>query len=237
MRRVVPLLALGWAAACAPVVAHGPRVEGGTSIMVTGGGGLSACDSLTCELELLPQAALGVRTGRAAGETRPGLAVGANLSINLLSSELDLYAQAPTSFMPADAGAGVLLSAMHVMPYVQIGRMRDDGSGFYTTQGFAWMTRRPTDYSLFGERRAGAPDEMRPSYWSPAVAYRTRGRRAMHLYVAGAFGRAAEYRWPQESEGDMVRGGTQPVRMVMAGVVFQGLPADLLPRIPAFPYP
>jgi hypothetical protein len=224
------------AAACAPVVTHGPRVEGGTFIVVTGGGAVSACDSLTCDLEMLPQAALGVRTGRAASETRPGLSVGANVSFNLFSSELDLYAQAPTSFMPMDAGAGVLLSAMHTMPYVQIGSMGDDGSGFYTTQGFVWMARRPTDYSLLGEQGADAPDELRPSYWSPAVAYRTRGRRNMHLYVAGALGTAVEYDWRQESEGGLVRGGTQPVRMLMAGVVFQRLPVDLLPRLP-FPFP
>lgn len=212
------------------MVAHGPRVEPGTALVVTGGAGLPACDSTVCELGLLPQAALGLRTGRAASESRPGFSVGANLSINLLSSEVDLYAQAPTGFAPLDAGAGVLLSAAHTMPYVQVGRMMENGSGLYTTQGFVWMMRRPSDYRFFGTDDSA--DELRPRYWAPTGAYRTAGRPGLHLYVSGAFGTADAYSWPSDGGTEKVRVGTQPVRVVMAGVVFEGSPLDLLPFTP-----
>lgn len=214
--------------ACAPIVTHGPRVQGGTHVVVTAGAGLSPCDTVTCDLELLPQAALGIRTGRAATATRPGFAMGVNASINLISSELDLYAQAPAGFTPLDAGAGVLLSAAHVMPYVQAGRTRENGSGFYTTQGFVWMARRQTDYAFLDPGRQGAPDELAPRYWAPSVAYRTGGRRGVHLYVSGALGTAAAYAYPPYGGSELQRVGSQPVRWLMAGVVFEGEPRDLL---------
>lgn len=226
-RAILSLLMLAGAPACAPMVAHGPRVEPGTALVVTAGGGLPACDSTACELDLLPQAALGLRTGRTASETRPGFSVGANLSINLFSSELDLYAQAPTGFTTLDAGAGVLLSAAHTMPYVQVGGMGEDGSGFYTTQGFVWMSTRPEGYEFFGADDSA--DDVRPRYWAPTVAYRTAGRRGLHLYVSGAFGTADEYRWVNDGGTEKERVGTQPVRVLMAGAVFEGSPLDLLP--------
>lgn len=39
------------------------------------------------------------------------------------------------------------------MPYVQAGRMRPDGSGWYTTQGFAWLSRRAMATGAFGTAR------------------------------------------------------------------------------------
>lgn len=131
------------------MVTHGPRVEPGFATTITLGGGYAPCDTLTCDLELLPQGAIGVRLGRAAGETRPGFSAGINLSASLLSSDLDVYVQAPAGATRLDAGGGVLVSLAHTMPYVQVGRMREDGSGWYTTQGFVWMARRPSTYDLF----------------------------------------------------------------------------------------
>jgi hypothetical protein len=225
-RAVFPLLVLACTAACAPMVAHGPRVEPGVAVVVTAGGGLPACDSAVCHLDLIPQAALGLRGGRTATETRPGFSAGANLALNILSSELDLYAQAPTGFTRLDMGAGVLLGAAHTMPYVQLGRMLDDGSGFYTTQGFVWMMKRPASYRLFGEE--GSADELRPRYWAPTVAYRTAGRRGLHLYLSGAFGLADEYSLADDGLAKE-RVGTQAVRVVMAGAVLEGSLRDLLP--------
>ncbi|WP_420130589.1 hypothetical protein [Longimicrobium sp.] len=230
-RTIVTLLALAGTAACAPTVTHGPAVLGGTHVVVTAGAGFSPCDTLTCDLALIPQGALGVHTGRAASGTRPGYQVGVNGSINLISSELDLYVQAPTRVSPLDMGAGVLLGGTHAMPYVQAGRMRaKDGSGFYTTQGFVWMYRRPPDYVLSSSepRDAGEPDELAPRYWAPAIAYRTGGNHGLHLYVSGAFGTARAYAFPADSSVDMVRLNDQPVRTLMAGVVFEGIPRDLL---------
>jgi hypothetical protein len=230
------LLAIA-SAACAPVVTHGPAVLGGTHVVVTGGAGVSPCDSMTCDLSLLPQGALGIHTGRAATGTRLGFQAGLNASISLISSELDLYVQAPTRFSPFDMGAGVVLGGTHVMPYLQAGRMRaSDGSGFYTTQGFVWMFRRPPDYRLSDSEPPGAdePDELAPRYWAPSIAYRTGGNHGLHLYVSGALGTAKEYVYAPEGGLEMVRVGSQPVRWLMAGVVIERAPRDLLAALIPF---
>jgi hypothetical protein len=127
-RTILSLLAAACTGACAPVVTHGPAVLGGTHVVGTAGAGVPPCDS-PCDLALLPQGALGIHTGRPATGTRPGFQLGVNASVNLISSELDLYVQAPTRYTPLDVCAGVLLGGTHVMPYVQAGRMRArDGS-------------------------------------------------------------------------------------------------------------
>jgi hypothetical protein len=229
MKRILAALLMAPVGACAPMVTHGPAVLGGTHVVVTAGAGFSPCDTLTCDLALIPQGALGIHTGRAASGTRPGYQVGVNASANLISSELDLYVQAPIRWTPVDMGAGVLVGGTHAMPYVQAGRMRArDGSGFYTTQGFVWMYRRPADYRISGsEPRDGAPDELAPRYWAPSIAYRTGGTHGLHLYVSGAFGTADAYVFPTDGD-EMVKVQSQPVRTLMAGVVFEGIPRDLL---------
>jgi hypothetical protein len=234
-RGIFSLLALACAAACAPVVTHGPAVLGGTHVVATAGAGVSPCDSMTCDLELIPQAALGIHTGRAATGTRPGFQAGVNAALNLMSSELDLYVQAPTSYTPFDVGTGVLLGGTHVMPYVQAGRMSaSNGSGFYTTQGFVWMFRRPPDYGLFDAAPDDRPDELEPRYWAPSVAYRTGGNHGLHVYVSGAFGTARAYVFPMDGGSEMVRLENQPVRTLMAGIVFEGRPRDLLAALIPF---
>lgn len=211
------------------MVTHGPAVLGGTHVVVTAGAGTAVCDSAACDLDLLPQGAVGIHTGRAATGTRPGFQLGVNASVNLISSELDLYVQAPTGYTRLDAGAGVLLGGAHVMPYVQAGRMRArDGSGFYTTQGFVWMMRRPANYGLFAGEPHDGPDELAPRYWAPSIAYRTGGNHGLHLYVSGAFGTANAYEFPMDGGSGMVKLDRQPVRTLMAGVVFEGEPRDLL---------
>lgn len=239
MTRILIALLVALGAACAPIVTHGPRVERGTRFTLTAGPSYSACDTLACDLELLPQAALGIRGGRPATEGRAGFSVGTNLSINLFSSDLDVYVQSPVGVVPVDAGGGVLLSPAHAMPYVQAGRMRENGSGWYTTQGFAWMTRRPTEYTLFP--RAGAdpaPAEIRPRYWAPSLAYRGGGRRALHVYVGGAFGSGDVYDYVDSPQGSQLRKvGTQPVRVLMAGVSLEGGFSDLFALRFPFPFP
>lgn len=212
--------------ACAPVVTHSPRVEGGTRLVASAGGSATLCEKRSaCDLALLPQMSLGIRAGRTAGEANPGFSAGVSLAMNGLSSDVDLYAQAPTAVVGGlDAGGGVLLSMAHTMPYVQIGRLAEDGSGWYTTQGFVWMMRRPADYQLMGEHEEGEPDEMRPRYWAPTIAYRTDWSNALQVYVSGAFGTADEYAFQ-----DGARVGSQPVRFLMAGLIAQGSVRDLLP--------
>lgn len=219
------------AAACAPVVTHGPRVEQGVTFYGTGGGGRPLCDRPACDTRLVPQQGAGVRYGRAASASAPGWSAGLTLSTGGTSSELDLYTQAPDGSTPFDAGAGVLLSPAHVMPYVQAGRMRPDGSGWYTTQGFAFMASRPARWSNEG----ASEERVTPRYWAPTVAYRTRGRYGVHFYVSGAFGTADAKKYRGEEPGfHTVR---QPVRALMTGVVFDVQPARRNRQAPPSPRP
>lgn len=218
-RTLLTLLVAACTAACAPVVTHGPRVVEGLTFYGTAGGARSQCFRPACDTNLVPQQGVGVRYGRAASGSAPGLSAGLTASTGWVSSELDLYAQAPIGFTPFDAGTGVLLSPAHVMPYVQAGRMRPDGSGWYTTQGFAFMASRPTRFSTEGP----SEERVAPRYWAPTVAYRARGRYGVHFYVSGALGTADAKKYRGEEPG--FRTVRQPVRSVMMGMVFDVQPA------------
>jgi hypothetical protein len=235
--KVYPALLLACAAACAPIVTHTPRVEQGFSLFGTAGGGTRLCDSVGCDTQLVPQQGLGVRYGQAATETRPGVSAAITFSTAIVSSELDLYVQAPTA-VGLDVGAGVLTSLTHDMPYVQVGRIREDGSGWYTTQGYAFLASRPPEWSLSFDGPPTA-DEVEPRYWAPTVAYRSRGRPGFHVYLSGAFGSAKAV----VASLDSLPARTttrQPVRVLMMGIVFdvQPVPPRPLappPSIPAVP--
>ncbi|HEY0036266.1 MAG TPA: hypothetical protein VGB66_06230 [Longimicrobium sp.] len=233
--RFSAIVLLASAAACAPVVTHSPRVEPGLTLFGTLGSTRSLCSQETCDTDLIPQMGGGARYGRVATDSTPGWSAAFTYSAGVESSEVDLYVQAPASWLALDAGAGVLAAGSHVMPYVQLGRMQPDGSGWYTTQGFAFLTER-TDALL--------PDppyeEVMPRYWAPTIAYRTRGRYGVHVYASGAFGSARVTL--HELEEPDPRTERQPVRAVLMGVVFDVLsaqPAGSLPpaRGPVPPVP
>ncbi|HEX6041428.1 hypothetical protein [Longimicrobium sp.] len=230
LRPFVALVGLCAAAACAPIVTHGPRAERGLQVTATAGLPQELCDT-TCAVDLVPQIGFGARVGRPAEGGRMGYSVGGTFSASLFASEADVYLQAPTAPDWA-AGGGVLLSPMHVMPYVQLGRMGEDGSGWYTTQGFAWLAQR-TDLSL----SEGSGDLVKPRYWAPTVAYRfTHRGGATHLYVSGAFGSTNPLSPARTENG--------PVRTVFAGIAVERqvrTPVQLgpppAPPVPAPPSP
>jgi hypothetical protein len=221
MLKVSAALLLACAAACAPIVTHSPRVEQGVSVFGTAGGATRLCDTLKCDTQLVPQQGLGVRYGQAATATRPGLSAALTISTSIVASELDLYLQAPTS-LGLDLGAGLLTAGTHDMPYVQVGRMREDGSGWYTTQGYAFLSARPPTWTLAADFGPEA-DEVEPRYWAPTVAYRTRGRRGLHLYLSGAFGSARAVTYTADTLQSR-RTSRQPVNTVMLGMIFEVLP-------------
>lgn len=207
MIRLLAVLLLFAPAACAPMVSHGPRVEPGLHLTGTFGVARDLCDT-ACSLEILPQIGMGARYGRAAEGGRAGYSVGGTIAVGLVSSELDGYVQLPTSPSWA-AGAGVLLSPSYVMPYVQAGHVGEDGSGFYTTQGFAVLAPRPREWTLDEEV------EVSPRYWAPTLAYRAAQHDgAIHVYLSGALG------WMDipVSGGDPRR---EPVRLLMSGLLFE----------------
>lgn len=228
MLRFVSMLLMVCVGACAPVVTHGPRVQAGVTAMVTTGASRAPCDS-ACELDLTPQVALGAVRGWEASETRPGFTVGGNLS--LFSSDLDVYVQAPTGWTGTlQAGAGALAGFAHMMPYVQLGRMRGDGSGWYTTQGFAWIFRRDARPGLIddgSDDEAPGPDLVRPRYWAPTLAYRAPGTTGISVYVSGAFGTAEAWRF--DVEGDPRPAGRETIRHLMLGMVLDTRRVDAAP--------
>jgi hypothetical protein len=208
------IVLLACAAACAPVVTHSPRVEPGITLFGTMGSTRSLCSQETCDTELVPQLGGGARYGWVATDSTPGFSVGFTYSGGFVSSELDLYVQAPASPLGLDAGAGVLAAGSHAMPYVQLGRMQPDGSGWYTTQGFALLAQRQVGWTLDDPLV-----QVTPRYWAPAIAYRTRGGYGVHVYASGAFGSArVRTQDPDEVAPTTER---QPVRAVMMGVVFE----------------
>lgn len=210
------IVLLACATACAPVVTHSPRVEPGITLYGTMGGTRSLCSQETCETDLVPQMGGGARYGRAATDSTPGFSAGFTYSMGFISSEVDLYVQAPSS-LGLDAGAGVLASGSHAMPYVQLGRMQADGSGWYTTQGFAVLAQRQVGWTLDDPLL-----QVTPRYWAPAIAYRTRGRYGVHVYASGAFGSARVTTHDPDEAGPTTE--RQPVRSVMMGVVFDVQP-------------
>lgn len=212
-------LLLAFAAACAPIVTHTPRVQNGLSFHGTLGGGRELCGPPECDTQLTPQYGAGVRYGRAATASAAGMSAGLTVSTFIVSSELDVYVQAPTSLSRLDVGAGVLLAGTHGMPYVQAGRMKPNGSGWYTTQGFAFLSRRDMDWGI----DVDTEKKEQPRYWSPSIAYRARGQYGMHFYATGAFGTSRITK--RRADGQGLYTERQPLRAVMMGIVLDVQPA------------
>jgi hypothetical protein len=217
IRRIAALSLLCAPVACAPIVTHGPRPEPGLQVVATGGIALPLCDG-TCEMMLMNQIGFGARYGRPAEEGKPGYSVGGTVSMGGISSEVDLYVQAPTATLPQwDAGAGILLSPAHVMPYIQLGQMRASGSGIYTTHGFVWMAERG-DF-IWMDAEGGT--EVTPRFLSSTVAYRFAHRGgAVHLYLSGALG-SMRMRDSSPRPFEPPPPATAPVRFITGGITLE----------------
>ncbi|HEU0013838.1 MAG TPA: hypothetical protein VFQ45_09145 [Longimicrobium sp.] len=217
---IIALLSLG---ACAPIVTHGPQVSDGLQLNGTVGVPRELCDS--CHADLIPQYGFGVRYGRKAEPGRFGISSGLTLSLAMFNPELDVYVEAPKPDGGWAYGGGVLAAMTHTMPYVQVGKLDPDGSGFYTTQGFALLEDHAEGWNLMPEDDTGPYTHLEPRYWAPTVAYRQATRRgAIHWYLSGAFGRAKELHYPNEfapNPGPGVEVGSRPVRVIMLGVAFE----------------
>lgn len=216
IRRIAAVLLLCAPAACAPVVTHGPRPERGVQLFATGGLPYPLCD-VECEVNLFNQMGLGARYGRPAENGKLGYSVGGTLSLGVVSSEADVYVQVPV--LPEwDTGAGILVSS-HVMPYIQLGQMRANGSGVYTTHGFVWMPERSDAVWMDYETEA----YVTPRYLSSTVAYRlARGRGAVHVYLSGALGTMdVEETSTRRLRNQQPLPGSAPVRYIMAGFTLE----------------
>jgi hypothetical protein len=77
-----------------------------------------------------------------------------------------------------DAGAGVNLSVNQVMPYVQLGDIDEEGTGWYTTQGVTLM--RPASY---------ATNLLWGWMWLPTAAYQwSWPGRTLHAFATAGIG-------------------------------------------------
>jgi hypothetical protein len=179
--------------ACVPVIAHGPRVEPGPSIglsaSLTAGPRYRNGDDYTIPFLTGP---LGANAGigwRSAHEGWPALRVGLHVPAMFILTQGDVYVQAPRR-MVGGLDAGVGLSAMFVeqggagMPYLQVGRLDVNGSGWYTPQGY------------YLNRYGGEPGVrvvLREEAWVPTLAYVHAGTRTnKHAFVTVALGRRLE---------------------------------------------
>jgi hypothetical protein len=190
MLRRFTLAALPALFACAPAVTHGPRVEPGASLMMTGGMPRPLCaQSTDCSAGATPTFGAGVRYGfvpRSAGGA-PVL-VGLTVPVfDVLATELDAFVQAPSTSAWA-WGGGALASTRHLMPYAEVGRMpAGGGDGWYLSAGYAHLFQDPTELGpdeAFGESMA------RPPRWfAPGAGARVnlRGVR-WTVFANGAFG-------------------------------------------------
>src|SRR5688572_23783267 len=94
-RPLLAFLLLCATVACAPIVTHGPRPERGLQLTATGGIPYPMCEG-TCEMILFNQVGVGARYGKPAENGKLGYSVGGMWSLGFISSELDVYVQAPT---------------------------------------------------------------------------------------------------------------------------------------------
>lgn len=120
---------------CSPIIARGPVVEPGWSGGV-GGGAFQVHEACAptreCRPDTYPLASLSLRYGRV-NEQKPVPAT--SIGISIPDFQLDLYRQlGPGSSEVRQWGVGTLLSPLHIAPYLQIGRMRETGRGWYTSQ-------------------------------------------------------------------------------------------------------
>ncbi|CAN5784998.1 hypothetical protein BH23GEM6_BH23GEM6_00780 [soil metagenome] len=236
-RRAVPLLGLMailcLLGACMPLVTHGPRVEEGIWTGSTGSFRLGSM--LEEEVEVLgssyavrPPNGFFARYGWQREDQGPaavlvGLHLPFLIPFSIAHPELDVYAQlTPVAERAYAAGAGVLASPSHLMPYAQAGGTWTEQASWYTTQGLAlhgWAGNGP-----------------RAVLWTPALTWR-RGRleqsallrrqSASHYFIQGGFGRE----WIAEEGAPRSH---RRVRFLLLGITTE---ASGLPSLPRFDIP
>jgi len=196
MFRRFALAALPALFACAPAITHGPRVEPGPSLMLTGGMPRPLCTHWAdCHGGATPTLGAGVRYGFVPprAEAAPVL-VGLTVPVlDPLGTELDAFVQAPAEGAWV-WGGGALASVRHLMPYMEAGRMpAGGGNGWYLSAGYAHLLHNPlTDFrsqdGSYSESMARAP-----RWFAPGAGARVNFRGVRYtVFANGAFGSFVE---------------------------------------------
>jgi hypothetical protein len=172
------------AAGCAPYVTHSPALQPGSTFAVTLGytaltqscyeqymhdtyGNITSRTQTYCPEGDDGPTPLLISTARTwkADSLGSGIRLGLDMPPwpgweALLFTQAGAFWQAPKSRPGAlDWGAGAIVSAVWIAPYVQVGRIKPDGRGWYTTQMLGHA------HSLLGA------DEDFGTGWHPTVAY------------------------------------------------------------------
>ena len=169
----LPLLALV-AGACLPAIAHGPAIDQGWSVGATASFSSVREDEAEGIDDVLfaPLGVNGAYGWRPESDGRPAFRVGLHVpAIFYALPQVDLYVQAPRRWLgDFQAGVGAATSAFSEAPYLQVGRVREDGSGWHLTH--AWIDSHDVD--------------LRP-LWMTQVAYQfgARGGVTNQVFVAG----------------------------------------------------
>ena len=186
VRGLFPLLL---ATACVPAVAHGPRItrgfSGGLSASLTTGPKYSGGDDGPSNF-LYGPTGLNAAYGWTLSANGPALRFGFHVPVPaVFLVQPDVYLQAPRSVTRTFAfGVGVSAWAIELgsvaMPYLQVGRIDDDQSGWYTTQGYFRNDRNLNAHSR---------PVLRSTAWVPSIAYQRGGSRTTtHFFLTGVFG-------------------------------------------------
>ena len=189
MLRRFALAALPALFACAPAVTHGPRVEPGMSLMMTGGIPRPLCAEFTnCHAGATPTFGAGVRYGFVPrSEGGAPVLVGLTVPVfDVVATELDAYVQAPSAGAWA-WGGGALASTRHLMPYAEVGRMpAGGGDGWYLSAGYAHLFQDPTPKF---DDRIGESMARPPRWFAPGAGARVNFRGVRWtVFANGAFG-------------------------------------------------
>ncbi|HEX8244976.1 MAG TPA: hypothetical protein VF541_15815 [Longimicrobium sp.] len=243
--RISMVLALAAAAACAPVVTHGPRVEPGGAFMSTVGVPRPFCTRNAhdeCNGEMVPTWGLGARYGWAPrGPGGVGVLAGVTVPLlDPLGTELDGYLQAPAPGAWV-YGGGALSSARHLLPYAQLGRVPAGATGWYLMLGYAHLFADPS-LPLNDEEYTDRMSRP-PRFWAPGAGVQTHFRNGRYtVYAQGAFGsyvRRSVVNGPPAAPDGPPTADTvdtrKPVRTLMVGVAWEVSFGDL--RLPGRPFP
>ncbi|MEX2282117.1 MAG: hypothetical protein WEE89_06515 [Gemmatimonadota bacterium] len=188
--------ALGiFSSACIPVVNHGPQIEPGWN------GGLTASLPVGPRYGngdwgnthyLFGPVGVNLAHGWRSGPEGSALLIGVHAPASLALfppgffelAQADAYYQLPARVSGSlDTGIGVNLASAHFMPYVQLGRIGANGSGWYTTQGVTVMW---DDDNVTSTGSSAI-------FWMPTIAYQMgKPAHSYHWFVSGGVGKVQE---------------------------------------------
>lgn len=168
---------------CAPMVNHPPRTDPGIYLGVTGGAVIPNDSALILAMTPMMSPYL-----RVSDRLASGWGVSASVAASFgarYGLQGDLYAEVPSGSDRWAHGFGLVTAGNYTMPYVQVGRQDEGGSGWYLTSGYALRGYQDANAELFNTGQG----DVRPRYWSATLTGRKDSRfGGLEGYVTGALG-------------------------------------------------